>query len=365
MINQKAYIHIVAVIVIAVISLAVVSAMVWFKLEVDNDTNVNTNTPVATNNTILNTNRTTENTNTAIVTNTSLINTNSAANTTNWLAYTNDEYNYTIKYPLGWAKNVQPTFTQVYPTDAGTESSPELAPTVTMQFVDTMVTTDVSDTRTETINGLDVTRQLELGLTELDAVYFPTVDGFIKLAWATVYVEDYPELAQVLTTFQFFKDPTADWQTYNSSDGSLNFKYPTEGWFIGSESQINDVFSWILTNWDTTQAAGRGGLDDGMIKADFAIYNNSDNNTVENVISCDSSNPEYETVLSCDYAIINDKQFKKLITDSQVEGSSRAIVIGTIVNDKRYTISGFVPTGDQQLSGLEMLDDIMSTIIIY
>lgn len=140
-------------------------------------------------------------------------------------------------------------------------------------------------------------------------------------------------------------DVTKDWKTYTNRQNGFSFRYPKE-WYIQSE-QSN---SWILESWDRATVVARGGLESGMIKADFSF---SDATSTE--LKC--SVAEEDTLVSCSDVVINGATYKRSVIDFIGEGGGRAVDLRTVRNGKLLTVIGYQAATD----GLAKLDQIFST----
>jgi hypothetical protein len=150
-------------------------------------------------------------------------------------------------------------------------------------------------------------------------------------------------------------EDTGEVETYTSFDNSLTFNHP-KGWFVEGENTI------ILTNYDTSKAIGRGGLDDGLVKVDFYIGPNEENLSFEDILSANDGADEEVTILKTEIVTINGVQFKKELSETDFEGSTKILSLETVHNDKHIVINAYAPEGPHQQQALKSIEKILNSV---
>lgn len=155
--------------------------------------------------------------------------------------------------------------------------------------------------------------------------------------------------------YQTIED-TGETESYSDTDRGVTFDYP-KGWFIDDQGTI------ILTNFDTSKAIGRGGLEDGLVKMDLYVDPNTDNLSFEDLLLPDTNFEDEESILlSTEVVTINGVMFKKQVLETSFEGSAKIVSLETIHNDKHIIINSYAPDGPHQQQALKSIEEIYSTI---
>lgn len=149
-----------------------------------------------------------------------------------WKIYTDDDYFYSIKYPVDWNINNWSNMIQVLAPGEEATGNYSSGPAISMLYVDQVGRLGIDVESIIFVNNMELIKQeYKSGYEPYINLYFPRPEGgFIKMYWPKSLENKYQNFWPIVESMTILNDDSPEWELYIDHELGISFSYPKLKW---------------------------------------------------------------------------------------------------------------------------------------